>query len=169
MFMNVDLPEPEAPMTATNSPRRIDTLMPRSASTSMSPMRYTLRRSRIRMTSAAALRGSSQEKSRAGSEAKRTPRCVRARLRRARHRHDDLLAFFDLAGGDLRRGSVGDPETDPDRRRFAVAQHVERAFARAPAALPLTAARSPVTAPIAAPVRSEERRVGKECRSRWSA
>src|ERR1051326_7631356 len=149
MFMNVDLPEPEAPMTATNSPRRIDTLMPRSASTSMSPMRYTLRRSRIRMTSAAALRGSSREKSRAGSEAKRTPRCVRARLRRARHRHDDLLAFFDLAGGDFRRGSVGDPEADPDRRRFAVAQHVERPFAAAPAALPLAAARSPVTAPVA--------------------
>ena len=38
MFMNVDLPEPEGPRTATNSPRGIVSETPRSARTSFSPM-----------------------------------------------------------------------------------------------------------------------------------
>ncbi len=37
--MSVDLPEPEEPMIATNSPTSISRLTPRSAGTSMSPMR----------------------------------------------------------------------------------------------------------------------------------
>ncbi len=37
MFINVDLPEPEAPMIATNSPRSTRRLTPRSARTSTSP------------------------------------------------------------------------------------------------------------------------------------
>jgi hypothetical protein len=38
MFMNVLLPEPEAPMTATNSPRAISSETPSSATTSTSPV-----------------------------------------------------------------------------------------------------------------------------------
>jgi hypothetical protein len=38
MFIVVDLPEPEAPMMATNSPSRMSSVTPRSACTSTSPM-----------------------------------------------------------------------------------------------------------------------------------
>ena len=37
MFMNVDLPEPDGPMTATNSPASIVTDTPRSACTTWAP------------------------------------------------------------------------------------------------------------------------------------
>ena len=37
--MRVDLPEPDGPITATNSPAAIATETPRSACTSLSPMR----------------------------------------------------------------------------------------------------------------------------------
>ena len=39
MFISVDLPEPEAPMMATNSPCSMVSDTPRSACTSTSPMR----------------------------------------------------------------------------------------------------------------------------------
>ena len=38
MFIIVDLPEPEAPMMATNSPSRMVSETPRSACTSTSPI-----------------------------------------------------------------------------------------------------------------------------------
>ncbi len=37
MCMNVDLPEPDGPVTATNSPRPISRVTPRSAFTLWSP------------------------------------------------------------------------------------------------------------------------------------
>ena len=37
--MKVDLPEPDGPITATNSPSSMSTLTPSSACTSLSPMR----------------------------------------------------------------------------------------------------------------------------------
>ena len=37
MFMQVDLPEPDGPITATNSPSWTDRSMPASAATSASP------------------------------------------------------------------------------------------------------------------------------------
>src|SRR5262245_55130173 len=40
--MSVDLPEPLAPISATNSPRLISSDTPRTAGTSNSPVRYTL-------------------------------------------------------------------------------------------------------------------------------
>ena len=43
MFMSVDLPEPEGPTTATYSLAPISRSTPRSASTSMRPIVYTLR------------------------------------------------------------------------------------------------------------------------------
>ncbi len=39
MFMNVDLPEPDGPMTARNSPGSTASEMPSSARTSDSPIR----------------------------------------------------------------------------------------------------------------------------------
>ena len=39
MFMNVDLPEPEGPMTATNSPGATSSETPSRARTSVSPIR----------------------------------------------------------------------------------------------------------------------------------
>ena len=38
MFINVDLPEPEGPMMATNSPASIENDTPSSARTSASPV-----------------------------------------------------------------------------------------------------------------------------------
>ena len=38
MFISVDLPEPELPMMATNSPASMASVTPRSACTSTSPM-----------------------------------------------------------------------------------------------------------------------------------
>ena len=38
MFMNVLLPEPDGPMTATNSPGAIESVTPSSARTSTSPI-----------------------------------------------------------------------------------------------------------------------------------
>src|SRR5581483_798456 len=55
MFMRVDLPEPEGPMMATNSPRPISSETPRRACTSTSPSVYRLVTSRIRMTGTARL------------------------------------------------------------------------------------------------------------------
>ena len=37
MFISVVLPEPDAPISATNSPRSIDSDTPRSTGTSISP------------------------------------------------------------------------------------------------------------------------------------
>src|SRR5687767_12132265 len=47
--MNVDLPEPDGPVNATNCPRGISSEMPRSARTSISPTAYVLVRSRTAM------------------------------------------------------------------------------------------------------------------------
>src|SRR5262245_58868119 len=45
MFISVDLPEPDAPIRATSSPRPIDSDTPFSTGTSTSPRKYVLRRS----------------------------------------------------------------------------------------------------------------------------
>src|SRR5512139_2427106 len=52
MFMQVDLPLPEAPMMATNSPSSTEKLTPLSASNCWSPMRKTRRISLRSMTQA---------------------------------------------------------------------------------------------------------------------
>jgi hypothetical protein len=41
MCMRVDLPEPDGPITATNSPVSIRSDTPRSAATSSGPLRYS--------------------------------------------------------------------------------------------------------------------------------
>src|SRR5438309_6756613 len=50
MCMNVDLPEPEGPVTARNSPRWTSRLTPRSARTSTSPTTYVFTRFLTEMT-----------------------------------------------------------------------------------------------------------------------
>src|SRR4051794_13930784 len=50
MCMNVDLPDPEGPVAATNSPCAMSTDTPRNAWTLTSPTSYVLVRSRTEMT-----------------------------------------------------------------------------------------------------------------------
>ena len=45
MCMNVDLPEPDGPVTATNWPGSMSSVTPRSARTMCSPILYSLVRS----------------------------------------------------------------------------------------------------------------------------
>ena len=49
-FMSVDLPEPDGPMIATYSLRRIATSTPRSARTISPPMSYSRMRPRVTIT-----------------------------------------------------------------------------------------------------------------------
>ncbi len=53
MFISVDLPEPDGPAMATNSPAAISRLTPRSARTSTSPIWKTLVTSWTAMSGAA--------------------------------------------------------------------------------------------------------------------
>src|SRR4051812_46271880 len=50
MCISVDLPEPDGPVTATNSPASTSRFAPRSARTVTSPTWYVLTRSRIEIT-----------------------------------------------------------------------------------------------------------------------
>ena len=72
MFISVDLPEPDGPMMATNSFRRIVRSTPRSARTISPPMSYSRWRLRVTIT---ASRGTS-----AGSCAIRSAVSSRSRL-----------------------------------------------------------------------------------------
>ncbi|HEV3053961.1 MAG TPA: hypothetical protein VGX45_04845 [Solirubrobacteraceae bacterium] len=50
MFISVDFPEPEGPITATYSPWLMVIEMPRNASNEIRPLEYVLRMSSIAMT-----------------------------------------------------------------------------------------------------------------------
>ena len=58
--MNVDLPEPDGPMTATNSPASMLTVTPRRAWTRRGPNAYSLARSCVSMSVAATLEPQSE-------------------------------------------------------------------------------------------------------------
>ena len=60
MFIRVDLPEPEGPMMATNSLRRMVMSTPRSARTTSPPMSYSRARLRITITASAGTSGGSR-------------------------------------------------------------------------------------------------------------
>ena len=90
----------------------------------------------MRMTSSAA-RGSLRPNPAAGSKSKGPPRGLRPRLAGARHGDHDLLAFVNIARGDLGRCAVADTEANPDRGGFLASQHIDCAFTAAPAALAL--------------------------------
>ena len=74
-----------------------------------------------------------------------------ALLSLAATRHDDALAFLEIAASDLRDAAIGDARGDFARRRFAVHQHVDRALhGLAPALLAIAAAAASRPAPPAA-------------------
>jgi hypothetical protein len=83
--MSVDLPEPEDPMMATNSPRSTTRLTPRSACTCMSPT------TKIRVTFSTLSTGSGMGVSVRVSEARRRHFRLAA-IGAARFADDDLIA-----------------------------------------------------------------------------
>src|SRR4051794_40415479 len=96
MDMRVDLPEPDDPMTATNSPGSTTRSMPRNAVTSMSPT------AKVRVTSTTLMIGCvmALSPSPAASEAQGR-HCRSAAGRRALLGGDQLLAGMEVAADDL--------------------------------------------------------------------
>ena len=68
-FMKVDLPEPEGPITATNSPLSMSTLTPSSARTSPPPMWYVFTRLRVWMSIRRSARAAGRRSHRRGRRA----------------------------------------------------------------------------------------------------
>jgi len=54
-FISVDLPEPEAPVMPTSRPRAMDSVTPRSATTSTAPVTYAFVRSLVSMKPSASM------------------------------------------------------------------------------------------------------------------
>src|SRR5262249_27891304 len=138
MCMNVDLPEPDVPFTARNSPRGTSSDTPRSAFTSTSPTTYVLTRLRTEMTvesSGFCGRGCMTGLPRASSRsAEATARSAAARHQRVavvlaglRARGpepgdagDDFGRRLQLAAQKLRVRAVGDPEPQVHRLHLMV-------------------------------------------------
>src|SRR5262245_24944441 len=117
--MSVDLPEPDAPMMATNSPRSIRRLTPRSASTTTSPMRYDFARSSTSITTSdAGMAGLLRV-----SEAEGRARRLAAGGGSAGLADDHALPRRECPAGDLHARAVVEPERDRHRLGPAVAQH----------------------------------------------
>src|SRR5262249_16716009 len=112
-FMNVDFPEPEGPITATNSPAAMSRLTPRRAWTRCSPSRYVFTRSRTAMSA-----GPSGEVMASESEARAT-RGSRA-PRAGRRPDEDFLARLQIPRDDLGVCPVRQPHHDGYRLRLAV-------------------------------------------------
>src|SRR6476661_3625598 len=122
MCMNVDLPEPEGPVTARNSPVWTSKLTPRSARTSTSPTTYVLTRLLTEMTTdmrlPAAGRGPTAEAARAAAALVLLERiagalCVSRRPdgADARDRGDDLRARLQrVSAQELGERAVRDSE-----------------------------------------------------------
>src|SRR4051812_40991305 len=123
MFINVDLPEPEAPMMATNSPSAISSDTPRSACTSTSPIRYVLTTSSSVMS--AVVPGVLRLVTAPPSE-EALLLCLRAlRLAdRVGHQH---VAFLYLAAGELDAAAVGDADGHRHLHGAVALQHPDRA------------------------------------------
>src|SRR6266550_5488758 len=125
MCMNVDLPDPDGPVTARNSPLSTSRSTPRNAFTSTSPTTYVLTRLLTEMTVGMRLPASS----RSAAAALRHERIARPgrRPRRAdsadEDARDELHALLQLAAQQLRVGAVGDAE--PQRHRFQLSVHVQ--------------------------------------------
>src|SRR5262245_59637245 len=130
MCMNVDLPEPDGPVTARNSPCSTSRFTPRSARTSISPTTYRLTRFLTEMTWGIGLEASSAEAA-AGTAAsllakKRIAARSRARARRsgARDARHDLRAFLKIRAVDeLRERAVGDPQPDRHGLELVAGKH----------------------------------------------
>src|SRR4051812_10090093 len=78
MCISVDLPEPDGPVTATNSPASTSRFAPRSARTVTSPTWYVLTRSRIEITGmSCSLPSASAAAATAAAGPARTPTALR--------------------------------------------------------------------------------------------
>src|SRR5258706_16212699 len=128
MFMSVDLPDPDEPMMATDSPASMRSEIPCRTGTSTSPRLYFL------VTASSSSRTSPM---RAPSE---HPPQAAGRLTAARRRGrrgllgvradalgHELVARLELALGDLGRGAVRDADTDAYGARVDARKHPNRA------------------------------------------
>src|SRR4051794_28015917 len=144
MCMNVDLPDPDGPVTATNSPRYTSSDAPRSARTSTSPTWYVLVRSRTEMTSSfmvslpSAVAASAESAGSARPALRSHERITRVaggartcrRLGAGDHGGDDFGVRLQLVRiEDLGVGAVRDAEPQVDRLQLLV--HVEPCAATA--------------------------------------
>src|ERR1035437_5351146 len=125
MCMNVDLPDPDGPVTERNSPRSTSRSTPRNAFTSISPTMYVLTRLLTEITVGMGLAASPR-----AAALTRHERVARARGRGrrrphraqqdARHKVHSLLQF---AAQPLRVRAVGDAE--PQVHRLELFIHVQ--------------------------------------------
>src|SRR6185436_4455643 len=129
MCINVDFPDPDGPVTATNSPASTSRFAPRSARTVTSPTWYVLTRSLIEITgmrlpppAAAATTARTARTARTASSLRTQQRIVRvigARCRRAgvdNHVGDDFRTFLDfwICVDHFGVRAVRDPEPQSD-------------------------------------------------------
>src|ERR1035437_8956064 len=125
MCMNVDLPDPDGPVTERNSPRSTSRSTPRNAFTSISPTTYVLTRLLTEITVGMGLAAPSraaalirhERVARAGGGGRR--RAHRAQ-QDARHELHPLLQF---SAQQLRVGPVGDAEAQTHRLELFI--HVQ--------------------------------------------
>src|SRR3984893_3547599 len=148
IFMNVLLPEPDGPMTATNSPGAMERVTPSSARTSTSPIWYTRTRSSMRMTSVSVMtatrlrerwrpppgalsgrpekdRGAARRFRRSEAPPPAASGCAAYRrggsgCLRGRQSDDHEVCGLDIPGDDLRVASVRDSRSDLDRLRISI-------------------------------------------------
>src|SRR5215470_16600914 len=138
MFIKVDLPEPDAPIKARNSPS--------STCRSTSPRRY------VRVTPSRSINARGIVLPASGLEEARCLTRAGSAFRGGRGLgDDDLIAFGELGLRDLRRGAVFEPDHERHRRRLAVAEDPRAAAPRAVAAAggPSVAAAGPAAGSIA--------------------
>src|SRR4051812_16952728 len=134
MCISVDLPEPDGPVTATNSPASTSRFAPRSARTVTSPTWYVLKRSRIEITgiscslpsaAAAATAAAGTARSSALRSEQRVVGVISAWGRRSGVDDDvgdDLIAFFQrrIRVDDFDVRAVRDPEAQPNLLQLLV-------------------------------------------------
>src|SRR5262249_34835695 len=106
MFMRVVLPEPEAPISATISPRSMASVIPFSTGTSTSPRWYVLRMSSSRMSSMALPPSVRLAPAAAAEHLRREGVGGAARGALPQVADDDLVALREVALRDLRGGAV---------------------------------------------------------------
>src|SRR5438067_13401673 len=109
MFIIVDLPEPLAPMNATNSPGSTRKETPRTARTSMSPLRYVF------SIPSSAMTGFIVASAKPHATAERIGRGLRRAAQRDRRRHDVLP--FTQSLQHFGENSIGDAELHLRRLR----------------------------------------------------
>src|SRR4051812_22741781 len=134
MCISVDLPEPDGPVTATNSPASTSRFAPRSARTVTSPTWYVLKRSRIEITgiscslpsaAAAATAAAGTARSSALRSEQRVVGVISAWCRRSGVDDDvgdDLIAFFQrrIRVDDFDVRAVRDPEAQSNLLQLLV-------------------------------------------------